>query len=126
MVYHIVAGEEMKKLLKDRFNAIPFNEDMSKGSYTKEPFSNGFIEERSKTHGVTITEYTKNMNEFLSILPKISEDDDIHLYFGDDSVCKANSELLIGFFKDKVGSLIFHLMNEYSGTELSVRKYNNK
>ena len=126
MIYYIVAGEEMKKLLKNRFDPIPFNEDMSKGNYSSVPYSDAFIEERSKTHGVTITEYTKNMSKFLSILPKISKNDDIHLYFGNDSVCKANSELLIGFFKDKVGSLIFHLMNEYSGTELSIRKYNNK
>lgn len=122
MIYHIVAGEEMKKLLKDSFYPIPFNEDMSKGSYSEEPFSTSFVQERSKVHGVTVSDYVKNLNEFLSILSKIQKDDVIHLYFGEDPVCKSNSELLIQYFKGKVASIYFHLMNEYEGIELSASK----
>ena len=125
MVYHIVAGEAMKKLLKDRFDSIPFNEDMSKGSYSYEPFSFDFIKERSAVHGVTIEDYVSNMNEFLSLLPKIHKNDVIHLYFGDDAVCKSNSELLIAYFKDKVDTIFFHLMDEYKGIELSSKIINH-
>ena len=124
MTYYIVAGEAMKRLLKDRFDAIPFNEDMSKGSYSCEPFSPGFIKERSAVHGVTIENYASNMNEFLSLLPKLHKNDIIHLYFGDDIVCKSNSELLITYLKDKVGTIFFHLMDEYKGIELSVKIIN--
>ena len=81
MIYHIVAGEEMKKLLKDRFDTIPFNEDLSNGSYESEPFSDAFIEERSAVHGVEVDDYISNMREFLSILPNIKNSDTIHLYF---------------------------------------------
>ena len=120
MVYHIVAGEAMKKLLKDRFDSIPFNEDMSKGSYSCEPFSFDFIKERSAVHGVTIDDYVTNMNEFLSLIPKLHGNDIIHLYFGDDAVCKSNSELLITYLDNKVDTIFFHLMDEYKGIELSV------
>ena len=120
MIYHIVAGEEMKKLLKDRFNSIPFNEDMSKGSYQSEPFSDAFIKERSAVHGVTVDGYVSNMKEFLTFLPKVCDKDIIHLYFGDDPVCSSNSGLLIKYFKDKGNTVYFHLMDEYKGIELSV------
>ena len=122
MVYHIVAGEEMKKLLKDRFNPIPFNEDMSKGTYHSEPFSSDFIKERSLVHGVDVNDYISNLNEFLSLLTKLNSDDTIHLYFGDDKVCQANSKLLIKYFKERVSEIHFHLMNEYNGVELSVHR----
>ena len=120
MIYHIVAGEEMKKLLKGRFDAIPFNEDMSKGSYISEPFSDDFIKERSAVHSVTVEEYISNMREFLEFISKVKQDDIVHLYFGDDNVCKANSKLLISFLKDRVSKVFFHLMNEYNGVELSL------
>ena len=122
MVYHIVAGEEMKKLLKDSFDSIPFNEDMSKGGYNSDPFSDDFIKERSVVHGVRTEDYISNMKECLSLLSKINTNDIIHLYFGDDKVCQANSELLIEYFKDKVSEIYFHLMNEYEGIELLVIK----
>ena len=122
MTYYIVAGEEMKKLLKDRFVPIPFNEDMSKGSYLNEPFSDGFIKERSVVHGVTMDDYLSNMNEFLNFISKVNNNDIVHLYFGDDTVCKTNSELLINYLKERVDSIVFHLMDEYKGIELSVTR----
>ena len=122
MTYHIVAGEEMKKIFMNRFAPIPFNEDMSKGSYQSEPFSDGFIKERSIVHGVTVDDYISNMKEFLVFLSKVDNNDIVHLYFGDDAVCKANSELLINYLKEKVDSIYFHLMNEYEGIELSVTR----
>lgn len=122
MTYHIVAGEEMKKLLKDRIDSIPFNEDMSKGGYTHEPFSYGFISERSAVHGVTLDAYKSNMKEFFALINKLDKEDVIHLYFGDDAVCRANCKLLIDYFKNKVSESYLHLMNEYEGIELSIKK----
>ena len=120
MVYHIVAGEEMKKLLKDRFDPIPFNEDMSNGSHYSKPFSDDFIKERSVVHRVTVDDYVSNMKEFLTFLLKVCNKDIIHLYFGDDPVCSANSKLLIDYFKERRNVIFFHLMDEYKGIELSV------
>ena len=95
---------------------------MSKGSYQSEPFSDGFIKERSIFHGVTVDDYVSNMKEFLVFLSKVDNNDIVHLYFGDDAVCNANSELLINYLKEKVDSIYFHLMNEYEGIELSVTR----
>ena len=122
MIYHIVAGEEMKKILKDRFLAIPFNEDMSVGSYESEPFSDDFIKERSAVHGVSANEYRSKLEEFLKFLSTVNNNDTIHLYFGDDKVCRANCKLLIDYLKERVSTIYFHLMNEYNGIELSVTK----
>lgn len=119
MEYRIVAGKEMKKLLKDRFYTIPFNEDMNKGSYSEEPFSIGFIKERSKVHKVTTADYINNTNEFLSLLPRIKDDDTIHLYFGNDKTCIANRRFLINYLKDKVNQIVLHIVNEYTGEEIS-------
>ena len=122
MIYHIVAGEEMKTMFKDRFFTIPFNEDMSVGNYESEPFSDGFIKERSLVHGVSVDDYLSNLGEFLRFLSTVNNDDIVHLYFGDDKVCQANSKLLINYLKEKVTTIYFHLMNEYSGIELSVTR----
>ena len=110
----------MKKLLKGRFDPIPFNEDMSKGNYQSKPFSDGFIKERSTVHGVTTDDYVSNLKEFLTFLLKVEDKDIIHLYFGDDPVCSANSKLLIKYFQERGNAIFFHLMDEYKGIELSV------
>ena len=121
MKYNIVAGEELKKIMQNTLdNPIPFNENMSKRSYKSIPFSDGFFKERSLVHGVKVDEYLNKMNEFLLFLSKVKENDEVHLYFGEDIVCKANSKVLIDYLKQKVNTIFFHLVNEYEGTELSV------
>ena len=123
MIYHIVAGEEMKKLMVGSIpEAIPFNEDMSIGGSTSEPFTDSFYQERSLTHNVSLQSYLQNMSSFISLTKNFKENDIIHLYFGDDKTCKANSNLLIEYFLTKHVEIYFHHMDEYHGIELSVEK----
>ena len=118
-IYHIVAGEEMKKLYQNRFDSIPFNEDMSVGSYQSEPFGEEFIKERSQVHGVTPSTYKDKLSTFLSLINNVKKEDEIHLYFGEDQTCTANRTLLMNYFKDKVRKIVLHIVNEYNGEEIS-------
>ena len=118
MIYHIVAGEEMKKLFKDRFDSIPFNEDLNKGSFCSEPFSEKFILERSAVHKVSTELYKEKLSSFLKMLKLINKDDDIHLYFGEDETCLANRNLLIDYLANKVRHLYLHVVDEYTGDEI--------
>ena len=123
MEYHIVAGEEMKKKMEGVLpNPIPFNEDLNVGSYSHEPFSDLFFQERCRAHHVALETYLLKLSEFLIFLGKMEKSDTIHLYFGDDPTCKANRELLISYLSPRVSHLYFHHMDEYRGTELSVER----
>ena len=119
MRYNIVAGEELKHIMMGMIDSpIPFNEDMSVGSYSSFPFSDAFINERSKVHHVEEELYRKKLESFLIVLSKLKKDDDIHLYFGIDKTCMANKELLINYFKGKVHSIILHTVDELTGLEI--------
>ena len=120
MEHHIVAGEELKKKMTGLSFPVPFNEDMSVGSFSCAPFEDGFIQERSQVHRVSEESYRATMGEFLALLNAIASDDTIHLYFGEDKTCLANRALLISFFTPKVAHIILHHMDEYAGTEQSV------
>ena len=119
MIYNIVAGEELKKKLMGIIdNPIPFNEDMSKGTYNSEPFSEEFFNERSLIHGVSIDLYKEKLNQFLNLLQTVKQDDEVHLYFGEDETCIANRELVIEHLQKRVNHLYLHIVDEYSGKEL--------
>ena len=123
MIYHIVAGEEMKKIFKDRFIAVPFNEDMSVGNYESEPFSDGFIKERSSAHHVDPSLYKEKLHLFIEMLDVITPNDEINLYFGEDETCLANRDFLISFFKGKVKAIKLHVVDEYTGKEIKLLEY---
>ena len=95
---------------------VPFNEDMSKGEYNSNLFSDDFLLERSKTHNVSLDDYKENMNEFLEQLDKLNDYQLINLWFGEDKVCLANSETLYnclmqyGYKKE----LIINIVDEIS------------
>ena len=126
MKYNIVAGEELKKLLIDVLdNPIPFNEDMSKGSYSNEPFSENFIIERSAVHSVSSEVYKEKLSIFLKVLKEIKHSDEIHLYFGEDETCIANREFLIHYFAKKVKQITLHIVDEYTGKELKIIEVSN-
>ena len=121
MRYNIVAGEELKKIMTGVIdNPIPFNEDMSKGTYVSEPFTEGFIKERSHTHCVSESTYKEKLSLFLSLIDNLNKNDEIHLYFGEDEVCLANRELLINYFTGKVKQITLHIVDEYTGKEIKV------
>ena len=126
MKYNIVAGEELKKLLIDVLdNPIPFNEDMSKGCYSSEPFSENFIIERSAAHSVSSEVYKEKLSIFLKVLKEIKHSDEIHLYFGEDGTCIANREFLINYFAKKVKQITLHIVDEYTGKELKIIDVSN-
>ena len=119
MKYAIVAGEELKKIMSSSLpNSIPFNEDMSKGECHYPPFSDGFIVERASCHDVSVEAYKEKLQSFLLFAKNVSKEDEVDLYFGEDSVCLANRALLIEYLKPKVGSLTLHIVNEYTGEEI--------
>ena len=121
MRYNIVAGEELKKkMLGVLDNPIPFNEDMSKGDYNSEPFTEKFIKERSRVHNVSPSLYKEKLGLFLELSKKIKQDDELHLYFGEDETCLSNRAFVINFFKNKVKKITLHIVDEYTGKELKV------
>ena len=118
MKYNIVAGEALRKIMINLLDSpIPFNEDMSKGAFHSEPFSEDFINERSTVHHVTPSVYKEKLSMFLNILDNISCDDEIDLYFGDDETCIANRSFLIDYFSNKVKTIKLHIVDEYTGKE---------
>ena len=120
MRYDIVAGEELKNIMMGTLaDPIPFNEDMSKGGYSAAPFSRAFIAERSAVFGVTADVYREKLGAFLSVLNALGAEDEIHLYFGEDETCLANRAFLLGYLSDKAGTVRLHVVDEYTGRELS-------
>lgn len=123
MIYNIVAGEELKKIMSSKIrDPIPFNEDMSVGSYAASPFSGSFLCERSAVHKVSVTLYKEKLSSFLDFLDKVKVEDEVHLFFGEDKTCLANSSFLIEYLANKVASISLHIVNEYTGEELSLKK----
>ena len=119
MRYDIVAGEELRKIMASALvDPIPFNEDMSKGSYTYEPFTEGFIKERASVHSVSEQEYSEKLGMFFTFLSKLSLEDEVHLHFGVDQTCLANRAFLIEYLKPRCGKIVLHIVNEYTGEEL--------
>ena len=109
----------MKKLFQEILpDAIPFNEDMSVGTYHHHPFSDDFILERSSVHHVSSDVYKEKLSMFLSTLDVLNINDDIHLYFGEDETCLANREFLIKFLKGKAKSITLHIVDELTGNAI--------
>ena len=109
----------MKKVMKESLpDAIPFNEDMSVGTYHHVPFSEEFIKERSKTHNVTVEAYKQNLSSFISLLANLQPSDELHLYFGEDKTCLANREFVIKLLKGRVTSITLHIVDELTGKEI--------
>lgn len=120
MKFNIVAGEELRKIMNSMLdNPIPFNEDMSVGGYTHQPFTDEFIKERSGVHSVSPYLYKEKLRLFFEFTKAMKYGDEIHLYFGEDITCLANRQFLINYLIDKVHKIILHIVNEYTGEEIS-------
>lgn len=119
MRYDIVAGQALKKVMKDQLpHPIPFNEDLSVGGFKAPPFSEAFLQERADAHQVPLSLYKEKLQEFLEMLSSLRQEDEVHLSFGEDKTCVANREFLMEYLKDKVMNVRLHIVNEYTGEEI--------
>ena len=113
---YIVAGDEMQKLMKEKYpkvRTIPFREDLSKGSFEEEySFDERSVADRSAFWGVSEEEYIKNMSPVMGL--DISEN--YVLCFGDDDCCRANLKFMTAYLKDRGyhGPIKVIIVDEYS------------
>ena len=70
---NITNGEEFNNYIKTKLNAkfIPFNEAMIDGNPIYPLFDEKFIQERCKTHRVTIRQYQDVLKEFIDFKNKL-------------------------------------------------------
>lgn len=95
----IVSGEEFLKN-KEKYQitgkVIPFNEAMVDGNPAETIFSPDFIEERCKTHNITVFDYEKIT---MAHVRAIGREEEIHLYFGFDMFCQINLLTLLAYLE---------------------------
>ena len=115
MLYYIVAGDEMQKLMALKFpdrKTIPFREDFSKGEYVGFDFNAEMINQRAVFWKVSIEDYIDKLSPIihLDITKKYV------LCFGDDACCKANLAFMIGYLKARGYSqpIQVQILNEYN------------
>lgn len=113
MRINIVSGEAMASYDKELgFKAcIPFSESMISGVVTeKEPFSQGFMAERSRVLSVPLDKYRKR---FAQQLLKMRSTDEVHVYFGEDLFCQLNLITLLAYL-ERIGisKVTYHVIFE--------------
>ena len=115
MLYYIVAGDEMQKLMALKFpnrKTIPFREDLSKGECVGFEFNAEMIGKRAAFWNVSTEEYIDELSSIinLDITKKYV------LCFGDDECCKANLAFMIENLKAKGYSqpIQVQILNEYN------------
>ena len=111
----IVAGDEMKKLMNNKFPeriVIPFCEDLSKGEYNGFIIDNDFIENRSSFWNIKKEEYINKMKPIIDI----DIDKNYILVFGEDECCQANLNFVINHLKEKGyrNKIDVEIVNEYN------------
>lgn len=116
---YIVAGDEMRKLMNRKLpgvQAIPFRDDLSKGSCHGCSFDSGFIADRASFWGVSEADYAEKMSPIIQL--------DLSrryiLCFGKDDCCKANLRFMLGYFQRKGYTRPVHvrIVDEYDLTLL--------
>lgn len=124
MKINITSGQILNNILMNKYpleTFVPFNEAMIKGSYSNELFSDEFIAERARVHGVTVDSYKETMKDFLNFLKESTKYDEIVLWFGDEPFCRENRRVIIKLLENKnfVGSISLNIVNEDNGEILS-------
>ncbi len=113
MRINIVSGDAMVSYDKELgFKAcIPFSESMISGKVTeKEPFSQGFMTERSRALSISLDKYKKR---FAQQLLKLRSTDDVHVYFGEDLFCQLNLITLLAYLERiGVSKVTYHVIFE--------------
>ena len=120
MKVNITAGMILNGMLENAYAGeqfIPFNEAMIIGTYTSKLFSVGFIEERAKTHNVSLAEYTEKLGAFLEFLDCIENYNEVVLWFGDEPFCEANVKTVLQTLKEYnfQGKILLHTVVEETG-----------
>lgn len=120
MRINITAGDDLNRLLSKKNpkeTYVPFREAMIEGSCSFTPFSSEFLAERAVFHGNSLEEYKNHMASFLSLFEHLSEYSEIILWFGDEPLCKKNTEIVIETLKQRgfLGSIILNIVIEESG-----------
>ncbi len=113
MRINIVSGEAMAEYGQDLGfkNCVPFNESMIDGKVSESaPFSQNFINERAKVHGIHADKYRKKIAQALL---KMRSGDEVHVYFGEDLFCQLNLITLLAYL-EKLGiqRVTYHVIFE--------------
>ena len=114
-VYFVVAGDEMQKLMCEKFpdrKTVPFREDFSKGEYSGFSFSAELVCQRADFWGVSQKEYAENLSPIIGL----DLDKNYALCFGDDACCRANLAFMIGYLRGRGYSkpIQVQIVNEYT------------
>ena len=115
MLYYIVAGDEMQKLMALKFldrKTVPFREDFSKGERGGFDFDAEMINKRAAFWNVSTEDYIDKLSPIINLdLTK-----KYVLCFGDDACCKANLAFMIENLKAKGYSqpIQVQILNEYN------------
>lgn len=121
---NITSGECLNKILEEKHKGmvfIPFNEAMNKGSYTAPLFTEKFIGQRAKVHGVSEEEYRKKLSGFLDILEEPDRYEEITLWFGSEPFCSANKAAVLRALKQYgfSGRVTVNTVDEKTGDIIS-------
>ena len=120
MRINITAGKFLNKILESKYeneSFIPFNEAMIEGRYESDLFSPEFLEERAKTHGVTLESYVENMRPFLDLIDRLHEYGEAVLWFGDEPFCRENKKAVLKTLESRGynGKITIHTVIEETG-----------
>jgi len=117
MTINITAGDELNKILSSKLDGlfIPFNEAMESGPRVGLLFSDEFIKERCKHHGVTEEVYRTKLQGFLSFINNMDKYDKVILWFGEDDFCLKNASVVLEVLRNYKGSIIYNTVDEYTG-----------
>lgn len=123
MTINITSGDMLNEILQQRYPNevfIPFREAMIEGSYEAKLFSDEFVAERSKTHGVATQEYIQKLGVFMDILKNAKAYEEIILWFGEEPFCAENVKVVIQALKESGfdGKLVYNIVDESNGDVL--------
>ena len=120
MKMNITAGKFLNGKLEKIYpeeKFIPFNEAMIVGEYTSKLFSEAFMEERAKTHRVSIRDYKENLRAFIEFLKDIRRYDEVVLWFGEEPFCVKNTEIVLQTLREYnfQGVVVLNIVVEETG-----------
>ena len=100
---NITNGEEFNNYIKTKLNAkfIPFNEAMIDGNPIYPLFDEKFIQERCKTHRVTIRQYQDVLKEFIDFKNNMNRYTSINLWFGKELFCQLNLLTVLAYLEQE-------------------------